>query len=110
MYLKEYEKKLITPPEAAGLLKEGDALMHGLTMAEPPAMLAAIADRLKAGDLKKLKTYALLPLAPSCRTILARSWPTAWRRTAFSWAAGSAAWCAWAWTITSPTIFIRYPD
>ena len=71
MYLKEYEDKLITPPQAADMIKDGDALMHGLTMAEPPALLTAIADRLKASDLKKLKVYSLLPLAPSCRTILA---------------------------------------
>jgi len=70
MYQKEYEAKLITPAQAAAQVEEGSSLMHGLAMAEPPALLDAIAARLRSGDLKKLKIYSLLPLAPSCRSIL----------------------------------------
>lgn len=49
MYLSAYRRKLTTPDRAAELVPEGGTLVHGLTMAEPPALLAAIARRLRAG-------------------------------------------------------------
>ena len=65
-----YKKKLTTPEEAVRLIKEGDMLVHGLTMAEPPALLRATASRLRAGDLKRLKVFSVLPLAHACTTLL----------------------------------------
>ena len=52
-------------------IQDGDALIHGLTMAEPPALLAAVAGRARNGDLKGLKVHSLLPLNHAGQTILA---------------------------------------
>ncbi|NQU03259.1 MAG: hypothetical protein HQ589_03830 [Syntrophaceae bacterium] len=52
-YSGEYKRKLTNPADAVGLIKNGDTLIHGMTIAEPPALLSAIADRAEAGDLKR---------------------------------------------------------
>ena len=71
MYQQEYRRKLTTPSKAAELIQDNMTLAHGLTMAEPPELLGAIAARLHAGDLKKLKTFSILPLKHAMDTILA---------------------------------------
>lgn len=71
MYNKEYQKKLTTPDEAVKAIREGDMLVHGLTMAEPPALLKAVASRLREGDLNKIRLFSALPMNPACSTILA---------------------------------------
>lgn len=71
MYQNQYHKKLTSPDGAVKAIMEGDMLVHGLTMAEPPALLRAIASRLKAGKLKHLKVFSILPLAHACSTVLA---------------------------------------
>lgn len=71
MYQNQYQKKLSSPDEAVNAIMEGDMLVHGLTMAEPPALLRAVASRLKAGKLKHLKVFSILPLAHACTTVLA---------------------------------------
>lgn len=71
MYQQEYRRKLTTPSKAAELIQDNMTLAHGLTMAEPPELLGAIAARLHAGDLKKLKTFSILPLKHAIDTILA---------------------------------------
>ena len=38
---------------------------------EPPALLAAIAERVRSGDLKDLKVYSLLPSETIAKTLLA---------------------------------------
>ncbi len=71
MYEKEYKEKLTSPDEAVKVIKDDDMLVHGLTMAEPPALLRAVAERLKAGELKHLKIFSVIPLAHACSTVLA---------------------------------------
>lgn len=71
MYQNQYHKKLTSHDGAVNAIMEGDMLVHGLTMAEPPALLRAIASRLKAGKLKHLKVFSILPLAHACSTVLA---------------------------------------
>jgi len=71
VYKKLYRKKLTTPDEAVKLIREGDMLVHGLTMAEPPAILEAVASRLREGDLKKIRMFSVIPLDSVCSTILA---------------------------------------
>jgi itaconate CoA-transferase len=71
VYQQEYNSKLTTPAKAAELVKENMILAHGLTMAEPPELLGAIAARLKTGDLKRLRTFSILPLKHAMDTILA---------------------------------------
>ena len=70
-YLGEYRRKLTTPEKAVGTLQNGATLIYGLVIADPPALLAAIAKRLRSGDLKRLKVYSLLPQKYSCETVLA---------------------------------------
>ncbi|MEA2038658.1 MAG: acetyl-CoA hydrolase/transferase C-terminal domain-containing protein [Thermodesulfobacteriota bacterium] len=60
-YSGEYKRKLTTPADAAALIKNGDTLIHGMTVAEPPALLLAVADRVMAGDLKDIKVYSFNP-------------------------------------------------
>jgi itaconate CoA-transferase len=71
LYQQDYRAKLTKPAKAAELIKDNMTLTHGLTMAEPPELLGAIAARLKAADLKKLKTFSILPLKHAMDTILA---------------------------------------
>jgi itaconate CoA-transferase len=71
VYKREYQGKLTTPEEAVKLIRNGDMLVHGLTMAEPPALLNAVAERLRERDLEKIKMFSVLPLDSVCSTILA---------------------------------------
>ena len=71
MYESEYNRKLTDPANAAASVVENASLIHGLSMAEPPGLLTALADRLRSGDLKKLQVHVLLPNPTSLQTILA---------------------------------------
>jgi itaconate CoA-transferase len=71
MFRDEYRRKLATPEKAVEVIQNGTTLILGLGMAEPPALLAAIAKRLRSGDLKSLKVYSLLPQKCACETVLA---------------------------------------
>jgi itaconate CoA-transferase len=71
MFAEEYKRKLTTPYRAASAVPDGGILIHGLTMAEPPALLQAIADRVAAGELSGLTVYSLLPSPTACSTVLA---------------------------------------
>ena len=71
MYEHEYQKKLVTPEQAIAAIRDGDMLVHGFGLAEPPALLRAIAGRLRAGDLKRLRVFSGFPLKHACETILA---------------------------------------
>jgi len=51
-YFKQYKKKLTTPEKAVAGIKNGATVVVGMDNAEPPALLAAIADRARQGDLK----------------------------------------------------------
>ena len=50
-YSSHYKQKLTTPQKAVEIIKDGDTIVHGLTIAEPPALLAAIAARCRQNDL-----------------------------------------------------------
>ena len=71
MFAEEYKAKLVTPDEAALAVPEGGALIHGLTMAEPPALLSAIAARVASGNLSDLTVFSLLPTETACGSLLA---------------------------------------
>ncbi|MCF8034349.1 MAG: 4-hydroxybutyrate--acetyl-CoA CoA transferase [Desulfarculaceae bacterium] len=71
MFSDEYRRKLVTPYEAAAALPQDAVIIPGLTMAEPPALLQAVADRVSAGELEGLTVYSLLPTSTSCSTVLA---------------------------------------
>lgn len=51
---------------------------------EPVALLAAIAERAQAGDLKEIKVFSLFPMEHAAWTILAPNLAIAFRRIAGS--------------------------
>ncbi|MBW2285374.1 MAG: acetyl-CoA hydrolase/transferase family protein [Deltaproteobacteria bacterium] len=65
-----YRKKLTTPEKAVEQIKEDSLLVKGLGLAEPPALLAALAQRLQAQDLKKLRVLDGLPFQYVKETLL----------------------------------------
>lgn len=69
-YRAQYRRKLTSPDQAVSSIKSGSTLVHGLAAAEPPALLQAIADRLRAGDLKNLSVHSLLPTENVSKTLL----------------------------------------
>lgn len=71
MYSAEYQHKLTTPRDAAAAIGNDATLIHGMVTGEPPALLGAIADRVRADDLTGLKVYSLLPMKHAAETVLA---------------------------------------
>lgn len=66
-----YRQKLTTPDRAVRALKKGDKLFHGLVVAEPPALLSAIANRIRSNDLTNIRVYSLNPGHHAAQTVLA---------------------------------------
>lgn len=66
-----YQAKLTTPQSAATLLASGTDIAMGMAMAEPPALLAAIAERIDAGELADLKLWYFHSIEHAERTVLA---------------------------------------
>jgi itaconate CoA-transferase len=52
-----YQSKLTTPDQAVAAIPSGSKLSMGMAMAEPPALLKALADRAEAGGIDDLKVY-----------------------------------------------------
>ncbi|MBI4794975.1 MAG: acetyl-CoA hydrolase/transferase family protein [Deltaproteobacteria bacterium] len=71
IYSDEYRRKLTTTEEAVAEIAHGATLVHGMAIGEPPALLAAIAQRVRKGDLEDLKVFSLLPMEHAAKTILA---------------------------------------
>ncbi len=83
IYVDEYKKKLLSSEEAVAPIANGNTIIHGVTIAEPPALLKAIADRLRAGDLKDIEIFSFNPqkhasdtyLKPDIQdNVIAKSW------------------------------------
>jgi itaconate CoA-transferase len=69
-YRAQYRSKLTTPEQAVSGIQSGSTLVHGLAAAEPPALLQAIAERLRAGGLNNLSVHSLLPMENVSKTLL----------------------------------------
>jgi itaconate CoA-transferase len=69
IYAEEYSRKLTTPEKAVMSIKHGNTIVHGGSISEPPALLAAIADRAREGTLKGIKVYSSLPMEYAAKTI-----------------------------------------
>jgi itaconate CoA-transferase len=52
-----YQSKLTTPDQAVASIPSGSKLSMGMAMAEPPALLKALADRAGDGRIEDLKVY-----------------------------------------------------
>ena len=71
-YFEEYRKKLTTPEKAVEYIQDGATIVPGMVNAEPPALLAAIADALVAVPSASLTALAaswavLVASAASCK-------------------------------------------
>lgn len=66
-----YARKLSTSDAAVGSISSGSTLSVALAGAEPPALLAAIAERVRAGDLKDLRLYYMAAFMNLEKTLLA---------------------------------------
>lgn len=70
MYQQAYRRKLTTPDQAVASINNSATIVHGMASGEPPALLAAIAERVRRGDLRDIKVFSLLPMANAAATIL----------------------------------------
>ncbi|KWH65524.1 4-hydroxybutyrate--acetyl-CoA CoA transferase [Burkholderia sp. AU18528] len=52
-----YQSKLTTPEAAVSLIDSGSRISIGMAAAEPPALLAALADRAAAGKVEGIRAY-----------------------------------------------------
>jgi len=67
----EYRRKLTSADEAVGPVADGCFLIFGTGLTEPPALLWALANRLRAGDLKRLRVLSGPPMQTAAETVLA---------------------------------------
>lgn len=52
-----YQSKLTTPEEAVSRIPSGSRMSMGMAVAEPPALLAALAARAEAGQVEDIRVY-----------------------------------------------------
>jgi itaconate CoA-transferase len=65
-----YQSKLTAPDQAVASIPSGSKLSMGMAMAEPPALLKALADRAEAGGIDDLKVYYFEATSIAGKTIL----------------------------------------
>ena len=70
MYRQAYQKKLTTPEKAVAAIADAATIVHGMATGEPPALLGAIADRVRQDDLRDIRVFSLLNMENAARTIL----------------------------------------
>ncbi len=70
-YRDEYQRKLSTAAKAVERIPDKVTIIHGVTIAEPPALLGAIADRARADDFTRLDIYSFNPQKHAAATYLA---------------------------------------
>jgi itaconate CoA-transferase len=68
---QEYRHRLTTPDQAVRDLQSGSKLGFGIAVGQPPALLAAIAGRLRSGELNDLSIYYKLAMKHAAETVLA---------------------------------------
>ncbi len=64
-----YAERRRSPEEAAALVQTGDTIVVATNIAEPPALLEAIARRARAGELRDIKVYSFNPQEHLARTL-----------------------------------------
>jgi itaconate CoA-transferase len=67
----EYQQRLTTPEEAVADIQSGSKMGFGIGVGQPPALLAAIAGRLRSAELNDLSIYYKLALKHAAETLLA---------------------------------------
>ncbi len=64
-----YRDKSRTADEAVALIPDGSRAVQGMAIGEPPALLEAVANRVRSGGLTDITLTTLLPMGASARTI-----------------------------------------
>jgi itaconate CoA-transferase len=70
IYAQDYEKRRTGPEEAIRLVKNGNTVVYGMSMSQPPALLVALADAARAGSLKGVRLYTFLPREHAACSVL----------------------------------------
>lgn len=70
IYSDEYKRKLMSPQRAVESIRNGESIVAGLALTQPPALLQAIADRARSGNLKGINFYSALLMSHAKKTIL----------------------------------------
>ncbi|WP_218014471.1 acetyl-CoA hydrolase/transferase family protein [Mycolicibacterium palauense] len=68
---EQYSAKLTTAEEAVAPIAAGEYVSCAMAVAQPPALLSALADRLRSGDLSGIRLYYKFALDPLATTLLA---------------------------------------
>ena len=64
-----YTQRLMSAAEAAALIPTGARVAMGLGFSQPPAILAALADRARAGRVDEVRLYYLLSTGIAGETV-----------------------------------------
>ncbi len=67
---ERYSAKCTTPERAVASIADGSTLLVGLAIAQPPALLEAIAARMSAGDLRAIRLFYKIAMDPLAKTLL----------------------------------------
>ncbi len=70
MYEKEYRSKLMKPEDAVRLIPARGTLSMGMAVSEPPALLTALEQRIRAGEIEELRVYYSHSAPAAAQTIL----------------------------------------
>jgi itaconate CoA-transferase len=70
MYETEYTSKLMSPAAAVELIPSRGTLSMGMAISEPPALLGALENRVKAGKIEELRVYYSHSVTAAAVTIL----------------------------------------
>jgi len=70
-YTELYQSKILSPQEAVAPIKSGSTLLVAMAAGAPPALMDAIADRVRSDDLKDLVLYYKLAPPRLIETLLA---------------------------------------
>ena len=70
-YADLYAAKLTTAAKAVAGVPDGATVSLGMAIGQPPALLAALADRLRSNDLKQIRLYYKIAMEPLAKSLLA---------------------------------------
>lgn len=70
LFAAQYSERLVTPQAAVDLIPSGSKVVMGLGIAQPPALLAALAARAEAGQIEDVNLYYMLATSIAADTVL----------------------------------------
>ena len=87
-FQQQYNEKLTSPDHAIEQVTSGDTIVYGMSIAQPPALLAALATRARRGEVNALKVYTFLPREHASTSVLSPDLCDSIEN--FSWFVGAA--------------------